>query len=92
MTGEARSASVWPEESVECRRAYRFGIWGRFGESGQASLNACGVCPVHRRKDPVERRRLGILKKERDIADAQAAILKESAREVTPHLVEDVAE
>ena len=41
---------------------------------------------------PVERRGFGILQKERDVADAQAAILKQGAREVTSHLVENMAE
>jgi hypothetical protein len=40
----------------------------------------------------VERRRFGILEKERDVADAQAAILKQGAREITSHLIENMAE
>ena len=40
----------------------------------------------------MERRRFGILKEERDIANAQAAILKQGARELTSHLVENLAE
>jgi hypothetical protein len=40
----------------------------------------------------VERRRLGILQKERDVADAQAAILKQGTREVTSYLIENMAE
>ena len=41
---------------------------------------------------PVERRRFGGLQKERDVADAQAAILKQGTREVTSHLIENLAE
>ena len=40
----------------------------------------------------VERCRFGILKKERDIADAQAAILQQGPREVTSYLIENMAE
>jgi hypothetical protein len=40
----------------------------------------------------VERGRFGILEEEGDIADAQAAILKQGAREVASHLIESLAE
>ena len=62
------------------------------GESGQASLNARGVLPVHRRKDRWNAAGSEVLQKERDVVDAQAAILKQAPREVTSHLVENMAE
>ena len=40
----------------------------------------------------MERRRFGVLKKKRDVADAQAAILKQGAREITSHLIENMVE
>jgi hypothetical protein len=40
----------------------------------------------------MERRRSGVLQKERDVADAQAAILKQGTREVTSYLIENMAE
>ena len=40
----------------------------------------------------VERRRFGILEKEGDVTDAQAAILKQGAREITSHVIENMAE
>ena len=49
--GGPDQAAAGARSQSKCRRAYRSGIWRRFGESGQASLNACGVWPVHRRKD-----------------------------------------
>ena len=52
------------------------------GESGQASRNACGVRPVHRRNDRWNAGRFGILEKERDVADAQAAILQQGASRI----------
>jgi hypothetical protein len=41
---------------------------------------------------PVERCRFGVLQEERDVADAQAAILKQGAREITSHLIEKMTE
>jgi hypothetical protein len=37
-------------------------------------------------------RGFGVLEEERDVADAEAAILKQSAREITSHLIENMAE
>jgi hypothetical protein len=38
----------------------------------------------------MERRRLGVLEKERDVADAQAAIQEQRARELAAHVIENV--
>ena len=40
----------------------------------------------------VERRSFGILEEERDVGDAQAAILKQGARDITTHVIENLAE
>ena len=40
----------------------------------------------------MERRRFRVLEKERDVTDAQGAILKQGACEITSHVVENTAE
>ena len=40
----------------------------------------------------MERGRFGILKEERDIADAQAAILQQGAREVASYVIKELPE
>ena len=64
----------------------------RSDSGGQDSLNACGVRPVHRRNDRWNAAGSEYLEEERDVADAQAAILEQGPREITAHVIENLTE
>ncbi len=92
MTGEARFGSLWREESMKVPRSVSLrhlaAVWWERSGLSERSRRPTGPPP----EGSVERRGFGILQKERDIADAQAAILKQGAREITSHLIENMAE
>ena len=91
MTEEARFRSLWREESIEMPPKRLAPDGGGVGERSGLSerlWRPTGPAP----EGSVERRRFGILEKERDVADAQAAILKQGQREITSHLIENMAE
>ena len=74
---------AWPRSERDYERG------GTVGESGQDSLNACGVRPVHRRNDRWNAAGSD-MEEERDVADAEAAVLKQRAREIAPHAIENL--
>ena len=65
-------------------------LFGRWGRSGLPERVRRPTRPPPERS--VECGGFGILEKERDVADAQAAILKERAREITSNVIEDLTE
>ena len=77
-----RLEALWREKSGKSRVAV--------GGSAKP-LNACGVRPVHLRNDRWKTL-VGILFKEGDVADVQAAVLKQGACEITTHFIERMAE
>ena len=86
MTGDARSGFVWHVESMSAAERCS----GSGGVVRASASQACGVRPVHRRKDRWNAAG-SKLQKERDVADAQAAILKQCLRENPAHLIKNVA-
>ena len=64
----------------------------RFGERGSGLSERLWRATGPPLEGSVERRRFGVLQKERDVADAQAAILKQGACEITSHLIENMTE
>ena len=91
MTEEARFRSLWREESIEMPRSVSLGnlaaVWRERSGLSERLWRPTGPPS----EGSVERRRFGILEKERDVADAQAAILKQGEREITSHLIENMA-
>ena len=92
MTGEARFRCLWLEESMRdaaerIRCGIRRDLVKRSGSS-EGLWRATRPPP----EGSMERGRFGVLQKERDVADAQAAIVQQGTREVTSHLIENMAE